>query len=91
MTKARAIRQKAILVYICRHNDVYGFSPLFREIAAFIGESSDVVKQDMLMLENRGLIQRLPGVSRSLRLTTSGLALAKPVIARVLAAKQKVA
>lgn len=60
-------RQGQHLAFIQRFTARYGVAPSFEEIAAHFGVSSPSVNGMIRTLERRGLLSRLPGVARSLR------------------------
>jgi hypothetical protein len=60
-------RQGKILSFIHRYTATYGLSPFFEEIASHFGTTAPSVSGTIKALERRGLLSRVPGVARSLR------------------------
>ena len=60
-------RQGEVLAFIHRHTSKFGLAPSFEEIASHFGTSSPSVNGMIKTLERRGLLSRVPGVARSLR------------------------
>ncbi len=60
-------RQGEILAFIHRATAKHGLAPSFEEIASHFGTSSPSVNGMIKTLERRGLLSRVPGVARSLR------------------------
>ncbi len=60
-------RQARILSFIHRYVASYGLSPSFEEIASQFGTTAPSVSSTIKGLERRGLLSRMPGVARSLR------------------------
>jgi len=67
MTASFTTRQGACLAFIHRFTLQHGLAPSFDEIAAHFGTSSPSVNGMIKTLERRGLLSRVPGVARSLR------------------------
>ncbi len=62
-------RQQQILAFIRQYLIRSGYPPTFREIAEGVGlRSTNSVTHQLGQLEERGLIEREPGVYRGLRL-----------------------
>jgi SOS-response transcriptional repressor LexA len=60
-------RQGEMLAFIQRFTAKHGVAPSFEEIASHFGISSPSVNGMIKTLERRGLVSRVPGVARSLR------------------------
>jgi len=60
-------RQGEMLAFIHRFTAKQGVAPSFEEIASHFGTSSPSVNGMVKTLERRGLLSRVPGVARSLR------------------------
>ncbi|OGP87289.1 MAG: hypothetical protein A2Y95_06265 [Deltaproteobacteria bacterium RBG_13_65_10] len=60
-------RQGEMLAFIHRFTAKHGVAPSFEEIASHFGTSSPSVNGMIKTLERRGLLSRVPGVARSLR------------------------
>src|SRR5690349_3067003 len=60
-------RQGEYLAFIHSYTTKYGMSPSFEDIARHFGTTAPSVNGMIKMLERRGLLSRLPGVPRSLR------------------------
>lgn len=60
-------RQGQYLAYIHRFTTRRGVAPSFEEIGAHFGTTAPSVNGMIKMLERRGLLSRVPGVARSLR------------------------
>lgn len=61
-------RQADVLNFIRRHIKRRGFPPSFREIADFLGsESTNAASYHLNILEMKGWIKRVPGLSRGIR------------------------
>lgn len=60
-------RQGEVLAFIQRFTARHGVAPSFEEIASHFGTSSPSVNGMIKTLERRGLLSRVPGVARSLR------------------------
>ncbi len=60
--------QGRYLGYIHAYTSGFGMPPAESEIAKAIGVSAPSVNQMMKMLERKGLIQRKPGVARSIEI-----------------------
>jgi repressor LexA len=60
-------RQGEFLAFIYRFTVHYGAAPSFEQIADHFGVSSPSVNGMIKTLERRGLLSRVPGVARSLR------------------------
>jgi hypothetical protein len=60
-------RQGEMLAFIQRFTARHGVAPSFEEIASHFGTSSPSVNGMIKTLERRGLLSRVPGVARSLR------------------------
>lgn len=60
-------RQGEVLAFIHRHTSKFGLAPSFEEIASHFGTSSPSINGMIKTLERRGLLSRVPGVARSLR------------------------
>lgn len=56
------------LAFICFYTKLNGQAPAERDMERYFSISPPSVHQMVLMLEKRGLIQRTPGVGRSIRL-----------------------
>jgi hypothetical protein len=67
MTKPFTARQGEFLAFIQRFTERHGVAPSFSEIAAHFGTSSPSVNGMIKTLERRGLINRVPGAARTLR------------------------
>ena len=62
-------KQRAILDFVETFRRRHGYPPTFREIASALGISStSVVSYHLRILEEKGLLERAPGLSRGLRL-----------------------
>lgn len=59
--------QRAVLEAIPALAAARGYPPSLREVAARVGVSSTRVHQLVAVLERLGLLERTPGVARSLR------------------------
>jgi len=64
-------RQGEMLAFIHRFTARHGVAPSFEEIASHFGTSSPSVNGMIKTLERRGLLSRVPGVARSLRVLVS--------------------
>ncbi|MBI2920768.1 MAG: hypothetical protein HYY18_06745 [Planctomycetes bacterium] len=60
-------RQGETLAFIHRFSVKHGVSPSFGEIASHFGTSTPSVNGMIKMLERRGLLSRVPGMARSLK------------------------
>ena len=60
-------RQGEFLAFIQRFTERHGVAPSFGEIAAHFGTSSPSVNGMIKTLERRGLLNRVPGAARTLR------------------------
>ena len=60
-------RQGEVLAFIHRFTAKHGVAPSFEEIASHFGISSPSVNGMVKTLERRGLLSRVPGTARSLR------------------------
>ncbi len=67
MTRPFTARQGEYLAFIHRYAVKNGIAPSFDEIAAHFGTSSPSVNGMIKTLERRGLLSRIPGAARSLR------------------------
>jgi hypothetical protein len=61
------VRQGQILSFIYRFAERHGVSPSFDEIAAHFGITSPSVNGMIRTLEKKGLLSRIPGAARTLR------------------------
>jgi len=68
MPPAFTARQGEYLTFIHRFTQKFGFAPSFEEIGAHFGTTPPSVNNMIKTLCARGLLSRLPGVARSLRL-----------------------
>lgn len=60
-------RQGQFLAFILRFIERYGTSPSFDEMAAYFGITSPSVNGMIKTLERNGLVSRIPGAARTLR------------------------
>jgi SOS-response transcriptional repressor LexA len=67
MTTSFTARQGAVLAFIHGYTARHGCAPSYDEIASHFGTSSPSVNGMVKTLERRGLISRVPGAARSLR------------------------
>jgi hypothetical protein len=67
MTTRFTARQGEFLAFIQQFTERHGVAPSFGEIAAHFGISSPSVNGMIKTLERRGLINRVPGAARTLR------------------------
>lgn len=67
MTPSFTSRQGEYLAFIHRYTLRNGIVPSFDEIAAHFGTTSPSVNGMIKTLERRGLLSRIPGAARSLR------------------------
>lgn len=67
MTPSFTSRQGEYLAFIHRYTLRNGIAPSFDEIAAHFGTTSPSVNGMIKTLERRGLLSRIPGAARSLR------------------------
>ena len=67
MTGPFTSRQGQVLAFIHGYITKHGVAPSFEEIAAHFGTTSPSVNGMIKTLERRGLLSRIPGVARSLR------------------------
>lgn len=89
-------RQGEYLAFIERFTARHGYSPSFDDIGRHFGTTPPSVNGMIKTLERRGLLSRLPGVARSLRVTvpaselpegTYGAARSRPAVARAVASR----
>jgi repressor LexA len=64
-------RQGQYLAFIHRFTARHGVAPSFEQIAAHFGTSAPAVNTMIKTLDRRGLLSRVPGVARSLRVLVS--------------------
>src|SRR6266851_1292129 len=62
-------RQGQFLAFIHGFTVKHGYAPSFEQIGAHFGITAPSVNNMVKTLERRGLLSRLPGVARSLRVT----------------------
>lgn len=67
MDKPYTDRKGQYLVYIDTYFQLHGKPPSEAEMAAYFGVAPPTVHQMVVQLEARGLIERTPGVGRSIR------------------------
>ena len=67
MTRPFTARQGEYLAFVHRYAVKNGIAPSFDEIAAHFGTTSPSVNGMIKTLERRGLLSRIPGAARSLR------------------------
>jgi hypothetical protein len=67
MTSPFTVRQGQVLAFIHGFIAKHGVAPSYDEIAAHFGTTSPSVNGMIKTLERRGLLSRIPGVARSLR------------------------
>ena len=60
-------RQGQYLAYIVQYTRVHGYSPSENEIAAYFAVSGPAAHGMVVAMDRRGLIERKPGVARSIR------------------------
>jgi len=72
MTPSFTARQGEYLAFIHRFTLRHGIAPSFDEIAAHFGTSAPSVNGMIKTLERRGLLSRVPGAARSLRVLVPG-------------------
>lgn len=66
-------RQLEVLRFVAAHRRSEGYAPTCREICDHFGWASTVAAVSHLRaLERRGLVQRVVGIARGLRLTAKG-------------------
>jgi SOS-response transcriptional repressor LexA len=68
-------RQGQFLAFIQGFTVKHGYAPSFEQIGAHFGVTPPSVNSMIKMLERRGLLSRLPGVARSLRVLVPAAAL----------------
>jgi len=61
-------RQREIAEYIREHLETHVVPPTFREIAAHFHLTISTVQESVAALEKKGIVRRIPGRSRNLRL-----------------------
>ncbi len=62
------LRQKEVLLLICKHIDEKGYAPSMRELGKLAGlASTNAVDDHLQALQDRGYIERVPKVARGLR------------------------
>lgn len=71
-------RQLQYMIFIAQYLELVGVAPSEGDIADYFGVSGPSAHQMVVTLETKGLLARLPGQSRSIRLLVSGNGL--PVI-----------
>lgn len=70
MTSAKLTdRQSEIIAFIRQFAEVHGIQPTVREIAAWVGVAPPNAWKHVKRLEALGVLSRLPGVARSIRVT----------------------
>lgn len=75
-------RQNQILMFIRRYFDQHSMPPTIREIGEAVEISStSVVNYNLTKLKEKGYLERIPEVSRGLRLTRKGLHVLGEVVA----------
>ncbi len=62
-------RQVEFVVYIYYYSRIHGRAPAEHDIGRFFGITPPSVHQMILTLEKKGLISRVPGAARSIRIT----------------------
>lgn len=67
MAPAYTARQGQYLTFIHRYTEMFGVAPSFEEIGVHFGTTPPSVNSMIKTLCARGLLSRLPGVARSLR------------------------
>ena len=65
-------RQREYLTFIHRYTQKFGVAPSFRDIEIHFGTTPPSVNNMIKTLCDRGLLSRLPGVARSLRVLVPG-------------------
>ncbi len=60
-------QQQATLDFIREHTEEKGYAPTEAEIGKWFGLTQQAASKRLDTLESRGLIQRTPGVHRSIR------------------------
>jgi repressor LexA len=66
-------RQRDVLDALQRLHDQHGFAPSLREVADEVGlASASSVHAHVVRLEERGLLERRPRLSRTVRRVTAG-------------------
>jgi hypothetical protein len=68
-------RQGQFLAFIQGFTVKHGYAPSFEQVGAHFGVTPPSVNSMIKMLEHRGLLSRLPGVARSLRVLVPAAAL----------------
>src|SRR3989442_13955835 len=68
-------RQGQFLAFIHGFTVKHGYAPSFEQIGAHFGVTAPSVNSMIKMLDRRGLLSRLPGVARSLRVLVPAAAL----------------
>lgn len=61
-------KQGQYLAFIYYYTKVHGRSPAQSDLQAYFGVSPPTIHQMILTLERQGLIERVPGQARSIRL-----------------------
>ena len=85
LARHRQVTERRIARFIAKHLERFGAAPSQREIAAAIGMSQPAAFRHMAHMIDQGLIERVPTMHRGLRLTASGMRLAKKSAAQVAA------
>jgi DNA-binding MarR family transcriptional regulator len=64
-------KQGQYLAFICYYTKIHGQSPAERDMEAYFRVTAPSVHQMVLTLEKNGLISRIPGQARSIRILVS--------------------
>ena len=65
-------RQREIAEFIREHIEIHGVPPTYREIASYFRLTVSTVQESIGALERKGVVRRVPGRSRNLRLVDDG-------------------
>jgi len=72
-------RQREIAEFIKDHLGIHGVPPTFREIAAHFNLTISTIQESVAALEKKGIISRVPGQSRNLRLVDESGAMTRSI------------
>ncbi|PYS66061.1 MAG: MarR family transcriptional regulator [Acidobacteria bacterium] len=68
MTTSFTLRQGQFLAFIYYYTKIHGCAPAESDMQRYFKTSPPAIHQMILTLEKRGLIERVPGQARSIRL-----------------------